>query len=229
MVIFAVLTVFWLFLTNRQKQWKDSQNSKNDHCCTNRHMSTQSPPNTQSPYLGPLCVYIRRWSGTGVKVLSAMRLSVAWKRCRRMLVEANVTTLRSPYGMSRPSVVCLSSVTLLHPTHQRVELFGNIFAPRYGDKYDTTRQQYDEATIVARLSCNNRAIKWQWLLILLIRRQTFPKQTIVLYTRPLWQTVLVIFGRSISTKSDDAPTDVIRLLLCDWLQHATSLWGIQKN
>jgi len=31
--------------TNRQKQ----SNSKNDHWCTNRHMSTQSPPNTQSP------------------------------------------------------------------------------------------------------------------------------------------------------------------------------------
>ena len=76
--------------TNRQKQSKDSQNSKNDHWCTNRHMSiktvptayqssktvnnsqktvksakitigvpivtmsTQSPPNTQSPRL--LCV-----------------------------------------------------------------------------------------------------------------------------------------------------------------------------
>jgi len=30
--------------TNRQKQ----SNSKNDHWCTNRHMSTKSPPNTQS-------------------------------------------------------------------------------------------------------------------------------------------------------------------------------------
>jgi len=29
--------------------------------------------------------------------------------------------------MSSPSVVCLSSVTLLHPTY-RIELFGNIFA-----------------------------------------------------------------------------------------------------
>jgi len=86
MVIFAVLTVFWLFLTvltigtrwytigtvlvdlwrlvhkwfwmfltigtvyelNRQIQSKDSQTAKNDHCCTNRHTSTQSLPNTQS-------------------------------------------------------------------------------------------------------------------------------------------------------------------------------------
>jgi len=31
-----------------QKQSKDSQNSKNGRWCTNRHMSTQSPPNTQS-------------------------------------------------------------------------------------------------------------------------------------------------------------------------------------
>ena len=31
------------------KQSKDSQNSKNGHWCTNCHMSTQSPPNTQSP------------------------------------------------------------------------------------------------------------------------------------------------------------------------------------
>jgi len=28
------------------------------------------------------------------------------------------TTLRSRYGMSRPSVVSLSSVTLLHPTYE---------------------------------------------------------------------------------------------------------------
>ena len=33
---------------NRQKQSKDSQTAKNDHWCTNRHTSTQSPPNTQS-------------------------------------------------------------------------------------------------------------------------------------------------------------------------------------
>jgi len=33
--------------TNCQKQ----SNSKNDHWCTNRHMSTQSLPNTQSPRL----------------------------------------------------------------------------------------------------------------------------------------------------------------------------------
>jgi len=33
--------------TNRQKQ----SNSKNDHWCTNGHISTQSPPNTQSLHL----------------------------------------------------------------------------------------------------------------------------------------------------------------------------------
>ena len=27
---------------------RQSNSKKNDHCCTNRHMSTQSPPNTQS-------------------------------------------------------------------------------------------------------------------------------------------------------------------------------------
>ena len=80
-VIFAVLTIFWLFLTvfddwytvpivknsqnhwsanrhmftktvptvyqqctNRQKQPKDSQNSKNDYWCTNRHMSSKTVP-----------------------------------------------------------------------------------------------------------------------------------------------------------------------------------------
>jgi len=59
MDIFAFLTVFddWYTVgtqcTNRQQQSKDSQNSKNDHWCTvqgctNRHMFTQSPPNTQS-------------------------------------------------------------------------------------------------------------------------------------------------------------------------------------
>ena len=45
--------VFWRLVqcTVRQKQSKDSQAAKNDHWCTNRHMSTQSPPNTQSRYL----------------------------------------------------------------------------------------------------------------------------------------------------------------------------------
>ena len=36
------------------------------------------------------------------------------------------TTLRSLYAISRPSVVCRLSVTLVHPT-QAVELFGNFF------------------------------------------------------------------------------------------------------
>ena len=48
-----VLSVFddWYnvpFDKNSQKQSKDSQNSRNHHWCKNRHMSTQSPPNTQS-------------------------------------------------------------------------------------------------------------------------------------------------------------------------------------
>jgi len=41
------------------------------------------------------------------------------------------------------------------------------------------------------------------------------------------QTVL---AAPFSTKFDDAPTDVISLLLCDWLQHATTLYARnQKN
>jgi len=45
-----VLSFFWQLVqcTNRQKQSKDSQTAKNDHWCTNRHMSTQCPPNRQS-------------------------------------------------------------------------------------------------------------------------------------------------------------------------------------
>jgi len=41
---------FWRLVqcTIRQKQSKDSQKSKNHHWCNNRHMSSQSPPNTQS-------------------------------------------------------------------------------------------------------------------------------------------------------------------------------------
>jgi len=41
---------FWRLVqcTIRKKQSKDSQTAKNDHWCTNRHMSIQSPPNTQS-------------------------------------------------------------------------------------------------------------------------------------------------------------------------------------
>jgi len=38
------------------------------------------------------------------------------------------TTLRSLYAISRPSVVCLLSVMLVHPT-QAVELFCNFFSP----------------------------------------------------------------------------------------------------
>ena len=37
-------------------------------------------------------------------------------------------TLRLLYAIAIPSVVCLSSVTLVHPT-QAVELFGNFFSP----------------------------------------------------------------------------------------------------
>ena len=47
-----VLSVFgdWCsvpFVKNSQNQSKDSQTAKNDNWCTNRYMSTQSPPNTQ--------------------------------------------------------------------------------------------------------------------------------------------------------------------------------------
>jgi len=41
-------------------------------------------------------------------------------------------TLRLLYAIGRPSVVCLSSVTLVHPT-QAVELFGDFCSP-----YDST-------------------------------------------------------------------------------------------
>ena len=54
---YTVGTVLVHQCTNRQKQSKDSQNSKNDHWCTNRHMSTQSPPNTQSAL--PLPAHLR--------------------------------------------------------------------------------------------------------------------------------------------------------------------------
>jgi len=48
-----VLSVFddWYsvsFVKKHSKQSKDSQTAKNDYWCTNRHMSTRSPPNTQS-------------------------------------------------------------------------------------------------------------------------------------------------------------------------------------
>jgi len=35
----------------------------------------------------------------------------------------------------------------------------------------TARQQYEEATCSPRVSCDTRAIKWQRVLISLIRRQ----------------------------------------------------------
>ena len=39
-------TVLYQRCTNRQKQSKDSQNSKNDHWCTNRHMDYQGCTNS---------------------------------------------------------------------------------------------------------------------------------------------------------------------------------------
>ena len=45
-----VLSVFddWYSVYHSSKTVKRQSNSKKDHWCTNRHMSTQSPPNTQS-------------------------------------------------------------------------------------------------------------------------------------------------------------------------------------
>ena len=45
-----------------------------------------------------------------------------------MIKNRTIAQSFSAYGRSRPSVVCMSSVTLLHPRHI-LELFGNIFAP----------------------------------------------------------------------------------------------------
>ena len=39
-----IVTRLYQQCTNRQKQSKESQNSKNDHWCTNRHMSTKTVP-----------------------------------------------------------------------------------------------------------------------------------------------------------------------------------------
>ena len=44
------------------------------------------------------------------------------------LADVNLRS-RSLYAIARPSVVCLLSVTLVHPT-QAVELFGNFFTVR---------------------------------------------------------------------------------------------------
>ena len=40
------MTIGTVMVKNSQETAKTA---KNDHRCTNRHMSTQSPPNTQSP------------------------------------------------------------------------------------------------------------------------------------------------------------------------------------
>jgi len=39
---------------------------------------------------------------------------------------------------------------------------------RYGYNTTTSLRHYDFATSVARVSCDTRAIKWQWILILLL-------------------------------------------------------------
>ena len=93
----CLLTVFlrMVHCTNRQKQSKDSQNSKNHHWCTNRHMSTQSaeytkprkrrylarPPShvpgqwPQPVARGQGCLYVSTWT--------SMRLAPV--RCRVLL------------------------------------------------------------------------------------------------------------------------------------------------
>jgi len=55
--------------------------------------------------------------------------------------------------------------------------------------------------------------------------------------RSLWSYSIVLsqsqeswlLGCSVSTNFDDAPTDVVSLLLCDWLQHATTLYEESKK
>jgi len=79
------------------------------------------------------------WS-TSVTDIYFISTTVATMRCMSRSVKYTVGyknaaifcrtlhTLRSAYTMSRASVACLLSVTLLHPRH-RLELFGNIFHP----------------------------------------------------------------------------------------------------
>ena len=68
--------------TNRQKQSKDSKNSKNHRWCTNRHMSTQSPPNTQSPHLPNTQYWMRGTSRCCMSLCTRTQLgllaAVAW-------------------------------------------------------------------------------------------------------------------------------------------------------
>ena len=47
--VYQDCTISVPIVKNSQKQSKDSKNSKNHRWCTNRRMSTQSPPNTQRP------------------------------------------------------------------------------------------------------------------------------------------------------------------------------------
>ena len=154
--------------TNRQKQSKDSQNSKNDHWCTNRHMSiktvptayqssktvnnsqktvksakitigvpivtmsTQSPPNTQSPRL--LCVCstlglanraVSPSQSEGVRVVAELRHSstdhiigtvtstLGLRAARAPESARNCTSLsRDSYAKKCCEVICLRDLGL---------------------------------------------------------------------------------------------------------------------
>jgi len=54
----------------------------------------------------------------------------------------------------------------------------------------------------------------------------FHYDNVQLNSRLQRQTIL---PATFSTKFDDVPTDVINLLLCDWMQHATTLYEESKK
>jgi len=109
--IWSFLLFLWLFLTNGTlyqssktvKTVKNSQTTvkteKNDHWCTNRHMSTQSPPNTrvhkaaQTPLpcetsitrAWAVATARRPWAGLTVCVYTWTSMHLAFVRCRVLL------------------------------------------------------------------------------------------------------------------------------------------------
>ena len=109
--------------------FSDFQSAFHHQCCLRRFKDRFRDAQNQTYACRPMYCLVKRYPELLKRLLQAIhchvdvniKLSVIFSKRQRI-------TLRLLYAIAIPSVVCLSSVTLVHPT-QAVELFGNFFSP----------------------------------------------------------------------------------------------------